>query len=370
MIYKGFLLAVIENQIPSFSIENLEGDLMNREIGECVGLWLAEGDKKSDREITFTNNCLELIFFFHKSVKTLYNGKNIPRIYIYSSTDRVLISDLQGFNVKNYFDKRAKRTYFIYRLADTTFVKEWKKLVNQAKESSDFYADILRGIFAGEGNIKHDFENNNSRNLRIAAGFRDPFIEKLLRSFDIHFIYEEERRNYLITGRQLEKLKMIQIASLHPEKESKFRFMIECLKEKHYSPGELKQLLFEELHDFRRTSELAIKFGKSDLRILEVLRELKREGKIGLIRLRGISLWTRKEILDEYLSTEKVKLLTKLEKNTTLTAIGKSLNLSRKSVRHRLLKLQLQGVVEKQGDYWMIKEKEKTIVGIDESGSE
>ena len=32
-----------------------------KEIAECVGLWLAEGDNKTTAEVTFTNNCFELI---------------------------------------------------------------------------------------------------------------------------------------------------------------------------------------------------------------------------------------------------------------------------------------------------------------------
>ena len=39
-------------------------DNINKETAECVGLWLAEGDKKTFREVTFTNNSIELILFF------------------------------------------------------------------------------------------------------------------------------------------------------------------------------------------------------------------------------------------------------------------------------------------------------------------
>ena len=42
---------------------------MNKQISECVGLWLAEGDNKTISEITFTNNCIELILFFHSQDK-------------------------------------------------------------------------------------------------------------------------------------------------------------------------------------------------------------------------------------------------------------------------------------------------------------
>lgn len=342
----------------------------SKEIAECVGLWLAEGDKKTSAEVTFTNNCMELIMFFHETIKPLYKGKNKPRIYVYSPTDRILISKLQEFVIRNYVDKRANRTYYIYRLADTEFVKEWKKIVELVKNREEYYEDVLRGIFAGEGNVKHDFENNNARNVRISVGLRDPFIEKLLIYFNVKFSYEEHKKQYVITGRCLDKLKEIKIASLHPEKEVKFRKMFECLKENHYSAGELKTLLLKELNEFKKTSELAIKLQKSDLRILEVLCGLKKEGKIGVVRIKGNSYWIRKEILDGYLNSEKIKLLRYVMKKQTMTAIGKSLNLSRKSIRNRLLKLEKEGVVEKKGEHWMVKEEAKTLLGIDESGSE
>lgn len=103
--------------------------------------------------------------------------------------------------------------------------------------------------------------------------------------------------------------------------------------------------------------------------ILEVLCELKKEEKIGVVRIRGNTYWVQKEILDKYLYNEKIELLKQVMKNKNMTAIGKSLNLSRKSIRNRLLKLEKEGAIRKNGEYWMVKEA-KTVVGIDESGSE
>ena len=44
---------------------------MSKEIAQSVGLWLAEGDSKSCNEITFTNNCFELIKLFDKQRKEI-----------------------------------------------------------------------------------------------------------------------------------------------------------------------------------------------------------------------------------------------------------------------------------------------------------
>ena len=341
-----------------------------KEVAECVGLWLAEGDKKTPSEVTFTNNCIELILFFHETIKPLYNGNNKPRIYVYSPAERILISNLKDFVIRNYVDKRANRTYYIYRLADVEFVKKWKIIVNSIKNRKEHYANILRGIFAGEGYVKHDLKNHNSRNLEIASGSRDSLIEHLLSFFNVKFNYNKEHRQYWITGRYLNKLNEIKIASLHPEKEAKFRKMIDCLKEIHYSPGELKRLLLAELNQFKRTSELAKKLRKSDLRILEVLQELKREDKIGYIRIKGNTYWIKKELMNNYLNEEKIKILKEVPKNQTLTGIGKYIGLSRKTIRTRLNKLQIEGLVYKKDGIWRMTREGRTVCGIDESGSE
>ena len=47
---------------------------MKKEMSECVGLWLAEGDSKTKSEVTFTNNCFELIIHFHKVVLIFVQG--------------------------------------------------------------------------------------------------------------------------------------------------------------------------------------------------------------------------------------------------------------------------------------------------------
>ena len=55
------------------------------DISKCVGLWLAEGDTKTKREITFTNNCNLLIEFFSTTIENIFrNYRFHPRIYIYS----------------------------------------------------------------------------------------------------------------------------------------------------------------------------------------------------------------------------------------------------------------------------------------------
>ena len=49
---------------------------ITKELAECVGLWLAEGDNKTNREVTFTNNVFDLIAFFSRNIQTIYSGDN------------------------------------------------------------------------------------------------------------------------------------------------------------------------------------------------------------------------------------------------------------------------------------------------------
>lgn len=48
---------------------------MDPQVSECIGLWLAEGDSKSKREITFTNNKNLIIISKLKSNYLLFLDK-------------------------------------------------------------------------------------------------------------------------------------------------------------------------------------------------------------------------------------------------------------------------------------------------------
>lgn len=59
---------------------------LTQEVAECVGLWLAEGDTKTTREITFTDNCPTLIEFFAKTIQQIFKEDAIKsRVYVYSA---------------------------------------------------------------------------------------------------------------------------------------------------------------------------------------------------------------------------------------------------------------------------------------------
>src|SRR3989344_4011136 len=199
---------------------------MNEYIAECVGLWLAEGDQKTKSEITFTNNNLDLINHFHKSITNLFRGyKKNPRVYIYTSNNEKINLFLDCI-VKNYIDKRARRPYFIWRLASVELLKKWREIVEKSKNNEEMYGGILRGFFAGEGNVKET--SHNSRSISMSQNKKIKLIDNILQFYDIDYTFSiNHRGGYIIHGREnLEKLSKIGIADLHNIKKEKFENML------------------------------------------------------------------------------------------------------------------------------------------------
>ena len=342
---------------------------MNENLTRCIGLWLAEGDNKTNREITFTNNSLELILFFHENISKLYKGKNKPRLYVYSPDEQRYFSNLLGFKtIRFYIDDRANKSYYIYRLADTKFVRFWKNLVDKTKINPVYYISILSGIFAGEGNIKYSLKHN-SRNIRISSGKRDNIIEIYLNHLKVPIKYDANKRNYIVTGKNISIFNDNHICTLHPEKGKQFRKMIKSVKEKHYSPHFLRKLVLEELYSFVRTKDLANKFNRSQLRVYDVLGQLRNENKADYIKINGFTYWASKELIENYILTQKISILKALSSNKTFTSIGKCIHMDRKAVKRKLVNLEKEGYVKRTSNYWkMTSNGKRLIAGIDEAG--
>ena len=189
-----------------------------KEIAECVGLWLAEGDKKTKNEITFTNNCIPLVELFYKVISKLFiDKKERIRIYVYSKNNEKI--DIPFCKIVNYYtDKRAKKPYCILRLASVKDIKEWKKIVANISNDKKQYVNILRGFFAGEGNIKEG--SHNSRGLRIAQKERNILVELILTDLNIKkFKFRPNERSYIIYGKtNWDIFAELRLADLHPKK--------------------------------------------------------------------------------------------------------------------------------------------------------
>ena len=200
-----------------------------------------------------------------------------PRIYIYSPNNKYPKIKLDGIKIKKYVDKRATKLYCIWRVASVELVKVWKSLVVENSSKEENYSSILRGFFAGEGNIKYN-SNCSQRVIRISQEKRNELIERILNHYKISFKFETRERIYVIWNIfNWRKLSDIKIADLHPEKKEKFRKTFEGFKEEHYSPNYLKESLPKRLKNgFSTTAKLAKEYRRSQARISEVLVNLKK----------------------------------------------------------------------------------------------
>lgn len=151
----------------------------DKKLFQCVGLWLAEGDRKSDYEITFTNNCWQLINLFHLALKKRYKLKNKEvRIYVYSKKGSKLKIPLSGVRTKFYTDRRATKPYYIWRLGSRKTLEVWKELVAGICSRRKNYEGILQGFFAGEGHVKST--SNKSRSVIMSQAKPLDVIDKAL----------------------------------------------------------------------------------------------------------------------------------------------------------------------------------------------
>jgi len=326
----------------------------NKKLAECVGLWLAEGDNKTKMEITFSNNCWELVNTFHKILIKLLSKYNPKiRIYVYNSTKEQIKIPLKNIQVNYYIDKRATKPYYIWRLASVDLVKEWKKIVEKSKNDTNSYAGILRGFFAGEGTVKEG--SHGSRVLRISQGKRLIYIDKILGFFEIDYKFSLYHRNGYIIHRKenFDRLAKIGIADLHPTKKTKFDNMLSKYKQTHYKKGHIKKHIKKTLKrdGFYTSEQLANLFDRSQDRVSEVLTELKKERLIKNFRVRSKDYWTLESKKIILISAIKYKYLNILKKDPKRTKdIAEEAGVCFKAAFNRLKELKKLGLVKRNKD--------------------
>ena len=319
-----------------------------KEIAECVGLWLAE--------VTFTNNCFELIKFFHKVMSYLYKSVEFrPRIYSYSKYNNNL-QRIENIKFKDYMDLRANKPYYIYRFASVKLNKNWKELVDVVLQDKSNHTDILRGFFAGEGNIKSG--NKCHRIVRIAQKQPVKWIEDILINLNINFSFKERNRSYEIWGRESwDKLAKIKIAELHPEKNEKFQLIYQQFKEYHYSANFLKKFIYKKLIEPKNRQELAEIFSRSPARVSDVLIDLKKENKVKWFRVRSLVYWVRKDQNLIVISSVKQKYLNLLNILKTTKELSEEVSVCCGTVHNRLTELVNLGLIKREEDKTWVKLK-------------
>jgi len=323
----------------------------NKKVAECVGLWLAEGDNKCNNEITFTNNCWDLIDFFHNTFIKLIDSENKKiRIYVYSPLKKQIKIPLKNVQVNYYVDKRATKPYYIWRLASVDLMKEWKKIVEKSKKSKESYAGILRGFFAGEGNIKE--ASHGSRVLRIHQSKKLPYIKKILSFFNIEYKFSfYHRGGYIIQRKEnFDKLAKIGIADLHPDKKQKFENMLKNYKQKHYRKRFLKRGIQKTFKnkEFYTAKQLSLLFDRSQGRISETLTELKKEGIIRNFRVKSKDYWILSNKNYILISGIKYKYLNILKNDSKrMKDIAEEVGVCSKATFNRLKELEKLGLVKR-----------------------
>ena len=316
-------------------------------VAEAIGLWLAEGDTKTNAEITFTNNSLELIKFFGDVIKQVFSEHELNyRIYIYSATEEK-IRFPRHYTLRYYKDKRARKPYCIFRVASVKVVNEWKRLAEMIKFDERYYADVLRGFFAGEGNIKEGSHSN--RTIRIAQGTPNKLVEDILRYYGISYRFSARGRSYEITGRwNWKKLADIRIADLHPLKKKRFWRVFNDFKEDHYPNNKLKNSIIELLVEPQTSLDLARKFDRSQARIQDILIPLKKCGKIKTFRVGSKNYWITSKQRGVIISKVKKKYLSSLrEEDKNAAKLAREFEVCWKSANGRLIELQKLNLVTK-----------------------
>ena len=323
---------------------------------------MAEGDTKTKREITFTNNLPELIIFFHNTIKNNFDIKNQPRIYVYSSSKNKKIVLPVGVIHKFYTDRRAKKPYFIYRIAGVKFIEKWHKIVNEFTQKPEFFQFILQGVFAGEGNIKF-IESSRSRVVRIAQGKPDQLLEKILTHFQIDFKFSNIERSYVISGRfNLEKLAKLNISVLNAIKKKKFEKMLASYKQRHYPKNFLKKEIYSSLLIPHTSLQLSKRFDRSQARITRVLCSLRKEKKVMYFRVRSKSYWIQSNKKVVIISKRKEQILKILDLPKKTSGVASASSVSWKASYKRLNELKKLNLVKRVDKVWQKVPNDKKVI--------
>jgi len=333
-------------------------------VAECVGLWLAEGDQNSKSEITFTNNCIELIEHFINTTDLLFkNLQYNKRIYVYTSDGSKPETPFKNCQIKYYIHKRATKPYFIFRIASVGIVKKWKEIVKSLLNKNEFYPFILRGFFAGEGNIHEG--KRSVRIIRISQKERKNFIDKFLNFLSLNYNFTSSNRMYNISNkRNWDIFAKYNLADLHPKKKEKFWRLYNSYKEEHYPINYLIKEVYAVLNNPTSTRELSKKFNRSFARIQDVLILLKKQGKIFNYRVGSTDYWTKNKSLI-IISKLKKEYLLFLDKPKQTFEFARNFEVDWRSSFNRLKELEKLNLIEKdKTGKWIKTQTQKDILVI------
>ncbi len=244
-------------------------------------------------------------------------------------------------------------------------MRKWKPLVNEFLQDTTLHADILRGFFAGEGNIK--IGEHNNRTLRIAQKQQKAFIDNLLSTLGITSVFRDSDRAYYITGKwNWDIFYRHKLADLHPEKKQKFYLTYGKFKEAHYRAYHIRDELRSILIEPHTTEELSQLFNRSSSRVAEILVELKKKGVVEVFRVRSQSYWILASQKTIIISSVKQRYLNLLNRNPhTTTELVKYIHVTSRSASKRLRELEKLELVARDDDKkWKLLSSEKKIISL------
>ena len=333
-------------------------------LAECVGLWLAEGGNTLKSEITFTNTCLELVDLFKKTINELFTKEQYnQRIYVYSKTGQKVSLPYQDCKIKYYIHKKATKPFFIYRLASIKLRNKWQEVINKILNKKELSTYVLRGFFAGEGNIKDG--SHNSRVLRISQKIQKEFIDKSLNYLNIKYRYIAKEMSYDISGKwNWDIFAKLRLADLHPDKKKRFWGVYSKFKEEHYENNFIKSNILNVLNEPKSSRQLAELFNRTPARIQDVVIQLKKQGVINNFRVKSVDYWTKNKDL-VIISKLKNDYLLLLDMPKQTAELARYFKVDWKSSFKRLQELQNLNLIRRQNDgRWIKLETNKEILAI------
>lgn len=338
---------------------------MNKNIAICAGLWYAEGDKKCNNEINFCNNCFELIEIFDRTIRKLFEKHQFNvRIYVYTADSENVKIPINNCKIKRYIDNRARKPYFIWRLANVKLNSQWKKIVKEIQQNPIYYVDFLKGFFAGEGNVKTG--KQSCRCLRIAQKERLSLLENMLDYLKITYSFREKERNYYISHKDnWDIFNKFNLASLHPIKNQQFLEAYNSFKEDHYRANYLKKEILNVLVNPYTSNQLANKFNRSQARIQDILIPLKKQGIIVNFRVRSKDFWVKKNQKIIIISQLKQKYLKALTSPKSTKELSVKFNVCWKASFRRLNELEKLNLVEREENKkWILKMSRNKVTAL------
>lgn len=335
---------------------------MNKELAECLGLWFAEGDSKTHKEICFCNSEITLVQYFDMILrKTILDSSSNIRIYCYSKEGSNFKVPFKNSSFKFYQDKRATRPYYIWRVGSVKLTKDWRQLFEEVIKDPKYYPDFLRGFFAGEGNIKTG--SHNCRTIRIAQKDRIKFIEEMYEYLGLTYTFRKEDRSYYFSGKwNWDIFAKYKLADLHLKRKKKFWDAFNSYKEIHYKNGFLKKETLKLLNKPMTTIEISQELDRSPARVYDVLTELRLENKAKYLHAGKTTYWFKSSLEIIIISNTLAKYLKGITNNNSILEMSCQFKVNERSVRKNIKSLQFKGLIEKKEGKWITKMSKKKLV--------